>query len=255
MRHLGWLALVLLLTPLAWAVWVSFTPDEQLRPPLTAWSLRWYARFFGDPRWRDALQNSFVVAAGSTLVALLTGVPAALALERHTFPGRGLIARLLLLPICIPPLVLALGLLPTLYALGLWGTFLSLMLTHGLLGMPLVVLAGRASLAGVPVELEAAARGLGASPLQVLWRITLPLCLPGLLTGATLAFVVSLNDFFLALFLGTPETETLPRILWPELRYSLSPLVAVASVVTLLLTALVSLAAARLSRRRPPRSS
>jgi ABC-type spermidine/putrescine transport system permease subunit II len=208
MRRGGWLALVLLLTPLAWAVWVSFTPDEILRPPLTRWSGRWYARFLADPRWTAALGNS-----------------------------------------CVPPVVLGMGLLPTMHALGLWGSYLSLVLAHGLLGMPLVFLTVQASLKGVPAELEQAARGLGAGPLTTFWRVTLPLCLPGLLAGGGLAFVLSLNEFFLALFLATPETETLPRVIWPELRYSLSPLVAVASVFTLALTALACLLLAAVSSR------
>jgi ABC-type spermidine/putrescine transport system permease subunit II len=225
---------------------VSFTPDELLRPPVTNWSLRWYARFLRDTRWTDALLNSFLVGLGSAVVALAAGTPAALAVARHRLPER--VGRLLLLPLCVPPVVLGMGLLPTMHALALWGTRLSLVLAHGLLGMPLVFLAVQANLKGVPTELEAAARGLGASPRRVFFRVTLPLCRPGLLAGAVLSFVLSLNEFFLALFLATPETETLPRVIWPELRYSLSPLVAVASVFTLVLTGLACLLLVRLWR-------
>jgi ABC-type spermidine/putrescine transport system permease subunit II len=248
---LGWLALVVLLTPLFWAVWVSFTPDELLRPPVTRWSLRWYTRFLQDPRWTTALVNSLIVGLGSALVALAAGAPAALAVSRHAFRGRAALGRLILLPICVPPVVLGMGLLPTMHALGLWGGILSLVLAHGLLGMPLVFLAVQASLDGMPGDLEEAARGLGAGPLAVAWRVTLPLCRPGLMAGWVLSFVLSLNEFFLALFLATPETETLPRVIWPELRYSLSPLVAVASVLTLTLTASACLFVAGLSARRP----
>jgi ABC-type spermidine/putrescine transport system permease subunit II len=94
--------------------------------------------------------------------------------------------------------------------------------------------------------MEEAARGLGAGPARVLWRVTLPLCRPGLLAGAVLSFVLSLNEFFLALFLGAPRTETLPRAIWPELRYSLSPLVAVASVIALVVALAAALAGAAL---------
>lgn len=247
---LGWSLLALLLTPLAWAVWVSFTPDELLRPPLTHWSARWYARFLTDARWTSALFNSFLVGAGATLAAVLTGFPAALAVARYSFRGRSAVAALILLPICVPPLVLGMGLLPAMHALGLWGTYLSLILAHGLLGMPLVFLTARASLEAVPVELEQAARGLGASALAAFFRVTLPLSWPGLLAGAALAFVLSLNEFFLTLFLATPQTETLPRVIWPELRYSLSPLVAVASAFTLAVTAGLCLSLALVPRRQ-----
>lgn len=250
---LGWSGLALLLTPLLWAVWVSFTPDELLRPPVGRWSMRWYARFLQDGRWMGALANSMIVGLGGTALALATGFPVALATARYSFPGQGLLSRLVLLPICVPPVVLAMGLLPTMHALGLWGTYLSLILAHGLLGMPLVFLTVGANLNGIPGELEQAARGLGAGPLTVFFRITLPLCKPGLLAGAVLSFVLSLNEFFLALFLGAPETETLPKVIWPELRYSLSPLVAVGSVLTLGLTALACWAIAWLQSARPLR--
>jgi putative spermidine/putrescine transport system permease protein len=248
----GWLALALLLTPLLWAVWVSFTPDELLRPPVERWSLRWYARFLQDGRWMAALANSMIVGVSSTALALATGIPTALATARHSFRGNAILGRLVLLPICVPPVVLAMGLLPTMHALGLWGTYISLILAHGLLGMPLVFLTVGANLNGVPEELEQAARGLGAGPVIVLFRVTLPLCRPGLFAGAVLSFVLSLNEFFLALFLGTPETETLPRVIWPELRYSLSPLVAVGSVLTLGLTALACWPIAWLQSARLP---
>lgn len=233
---LGGLALGLLLTPLLWAAWVSFTPDELLRPPIERWSLRWYLLFFGDSRWVNSLFHSLLVALGSTCIALLTGSTAALAVSRDPSLRQRWLDRLILLPLCVPPVVLAMGLLPTMHLLGLWGSFSSLMLSHALLGMPLVFLAVRANLQSLPVELEQAARGLGAGPWLTFFRITLPLCRPGLLTGSLLCFVLSLNEFYLALFLGTPQTETLPRIIWPQLRYSLSPLVAVASMLTLLVT-------------------
>lgn len=69
-------------------------------------------------------------------------------------------------------------------------------------------------------------------------RVTLPLILPAVLSGAAMGFVLSLNEFMIALFLATPDTETLPKVIWPNLRYTLTPLVAAASCVTMLLTLL-----------------
>jgi ABC-type spermidine/putrescine transport system permease subunit II len=230
MRHLGWAALALLLVPPLWAVWVSFSPGELLRPPVERWSLRWHVTFFTDARWTAALFNSVVVAAGASLVAVLAGVPAALTRSAR-------LGRLVLLPLCVPPVVLGMGLLPTMHALGLYGTYLSLVLAHGLLGMPLVFLTTRAAHDAMPADVEEAARGLGASPWTVFRRVTLPLCGHGIAAGAVLAFVLSLNEFFLALFLASPDTETLPAVIWPRLRYTLSPLVAAASVYALAVTA------------------
>ena len=228
MRALGWLVVAGLLLPLVWAAWVSFAAGEVARPPIDEWSIRWHVRLWTDARWRTALVHSGLVALGAMAVALLTGVPAALA--RPTVLGR-----LILLPLAVPPLVLGVGLLPTMHLLGLHGTLVGLMLAQGLLGMPLVYLATRAALTAVPGEVLAAARGLGATPWQVWWRVTLPLTARGIAGGAALAFVVAFNDFFVALFVAGPDAETLPVLIWPALRYSVSPVVASASVWALAL--------------------
>ncbi|MFO0877763.1 MAG: ABC transporter permease [Gemmataceae bacterium] len=238
---LGWLGLLLLLLPVAWAVWVSFTPDELLRPSLSRASLRWYERFLAEPRWREALVRSLGIATASALLSLMLGTAAALAWREAGPRGRTWLGRLLLLPLLVPPLVLGIGLLPTMYLLGLEGSYPAVIFAHALLGTPLVFLTLRATLTERGREIEDAARGLGASPWQVFWRVTLPLARPGLAAGAGLSFVVSLNDFYLVLFVAGPETETLPRVIWPELRYSLSPRVAVGSVLTLLATLLALL--------------
>jgi ABC-type spermidine/putrescine transport system permease subunit II len=241
-RHLavilGWLTLVALLAPLAQACWLSFSPDEFLTPPTSEWSLRWYGEFFRSPRWTAALRESLAVGGLAVCASLATGLPLAYALARLHFRGKSLLLGAALLPLVVPPVLLGIGLLPTVQALGLWGTVASLALAHALYGMPLVCWLTRLALADVNPDIEAAARGLGAAPWKVTWRITLPLIAPAVLAGAVLAFVLSLNEFILSLFLGTPDTETLPRLVWPTLRYTLSPLVAVASCLTTLTTAL-----------------
>src|SRR5262249_56071212 len=115
---------------------------------------------------------------------------------------------------------------------GVGGTLAGLVLVHGLVGLPITYLIARSHLDQTSPDLEAAARGLGASETQVMWRVALPLLRPALLAGAAAAFAVSLNESMLTVFLATPSTETLPAVVWPELRYSPSPLVAVASCVS-----------------------
>jgi putative spermidine/putrescine transport system permease protein len=234
---LGWLSLLVLLAPLGYACWLSFTPDEFLTPPVRAWSSRWYGEFFRTPRWTAALRESLLVGGLAVAFALATGLPLAFALARLHFRGKSLVLGSILLPLVVPPVLLGIGLLPAVQALGLWGSTLSLAFAHALFGMPIVCWLTRAALIGVNPDLESAARGLGASTGKVLYRVTLPLIGPAVLAGSVMAFVLSLNEFVLSLFLATPETETLPRVLWPNLRYTLSPLVAVASSVTTLVTA------------------
>jgi ABC-type spermidine/putrescine transport system permease subunit II len=223
----GVLLLAALLAPPGYAVWVSFSPGELLEPPTGQWSLRWYREFANSPRWADALQNSLTVAALAALVATVAGTCAAVAVRRGPTVGA------VLLPLFVPGVVLGMGLLPTAHALGVWGTTLSLALAHGLVGLPVVYLVVRAALAEAGPDLEAAARGLGAGPVRAFLRVTLPAVRPAVLAGAALSFLLSLNEFTLALFLATPDTETLPVVVWPNLRYGLSPLVAVASCVSM----------------------
>jgi len=168
----------------------------------------------------------------------VAGVGLALVVARRRFPGRAVLARAALLPMFAPALALGMGLLPLIYFLGLWGSSLSLVLAHALNGTPVVFLLARAALEETGLDLEAAARGLGATPWAAFWRVTLPLIRPAVLAGAVVSFILSLNEFALALFLCTPDDETLPRVIWPSLRYSLSPLVAVASCVTMVVTLL-----------------
>lgn len=229
MRLLGWLGLAVLLAPPGYAVWVSFSPDSFLTPPTGRWSVRWYEAFADDRRWAGALARSLWVAGGAAGVALATGVPLAFAVARHRFGGRAVVVAGALLPGFVPPVVLGLGLLPPLYLVGLYGSPTGLVLAHGLLGLPVVFLVARAHLGQTPPDLEAAARGLGAGPWQVARRVTLPLLRPALLAGALAAFVTSLNEGMVSLFVAGEARPTLPVVVWNELRFNVTPKVAVAS--------------------------
>lgn len=227
----GLLALAGLLAPPAFVAWVSFSPDSFLTPPVEAWSFRWYTAFAADRRWLLALVRGLVVAVGAAGVAVAAGAPVAYAIARFCFRGRTLLAAAALAPACIPPAILGTGLLPLFLAAGLWGNPIGLMLAHGLLGVPVVTLIVAARLRQLPTDLEAAARGLGATPWQVACRVTLPLVRPALLAGGVASFALSLNEAMLTTFLATPTSETLPVVAFAELRHAASPMVAVASVV------------------------
>lgn len=228
--------LALLLWPILYAVWISFTPKEFLEPPLGEWSLRWYRRFWASPQWTAGLWNSLKVAGMTVLGSVLCGAGMALAVTRYHFRGKKLLSGAVLLPLFVPAVVLGMGLLPFVRALGLWGSRLSLAAAHCLWSLPVVFLVAKSALEELDPDLEKAARGLGAGPLATFWRVTLPLISPSVIVGALMAFILSLNEFIMALFLGTPSIETLPKVIWPNLRYTLSPLVAAASGVMMLFT-------------------
>lgn len=233
---LGSAAILLLLTPVLTAVWISFSPDSYLTPPVAHWSLRWYERFATDPRWLGALGASLAIAVGSSLLALLIATPAALSL-RHlkVAPRRGL-TLLLLLPALLPPTAIGCGLLPLFQRTGLWGTHVGLVLAHAAMALPIALLLIHSGVNDDLARLEATAAGLGARPPQIFWRITGPTLRPVFLAAGIVGFVLSLNDSLVTLFLVTPKTETLPALLWPQLRYAPTPLAAVASTATMALS-------------------
>ncbi len=250
-RLLGWVAVVVLLAPLAMSVWVSFTPDSLLTPPTGEWSLRWYAAFASDARWTAALGRSVVIAVVSAMLAMLAGGMLAYAVARQRFTGRSLLAAAAMLPAVVPPVVLGMGMLPLLFAARLYGSPLGIVLAHAALALPVVFTILRAHFERGG-EMEDAARGLGASAWQAFLRVTLPLALPSLAAAGLAAFVMSLNEAMVTVFLSTPATETLPAVVWPQLKDSASPLAAVASCASVA-TALLAVAAVTSAAPRPGR--
>jgi putative spermidine/putrescine transport system permease protein len=244
------LAVGLLLIPLCTSLLVSFSPSEYVALPTDDLSLRWYREFFGDPRWTVALANSLGVALLTMAISFPLGLLAALAFARHRGRGRGIVSALIVLPLFVPSVVLGIGSLAFHRAVGLWGTPISLAIAHSLWAVPLVFLVLRAALAGIDPALEEAAATQGASPARVLWHVTLPLVAPGVLVALLFAFIISVNEFIMALFLATPRTRTLPVVIWPQIRYLLTPVVAAASSVIIVLTVAVLAAAARLTNVR-----
>ncbi len=236
MRWLALMVLALLLLPLVFSILVSFTPSRYLELPRNDWTLDWYRQFFNGPVWTGALRNSLLIAAMTAIIAVPTAMATAMGLVRARFRGRATCENVLLLPMILPNVALAAGMLAAVRLTPLWGSHIGLALAHAVLAIPVAYLVLRALLRQVDPNLEAAARGLGASSWQAFRFVTLPLILPAVLAGTVFAAVISLNEVTLTLFLATRYTETLPRVIWPNLRFAITPLVAAASVVLLLFT-------------------
>ena len=243
---LGLVGVAVLLAPLAVSLLVAFTPEETIGLPTPGTlTLRWFEAFFSDAIWREGVRNSVMIGLMTTCIALITGTTAAYGFERHPVPHANALKLLLVAPLFVPPVVLGMHSLAWHQRLGLWGQPLSIAIAHALLTTPLVWLVMRGSLRQLDPTLEQAALGLGARPLAAFMRVTLPLAGPSLLVAAFLAFIVSINEFVLTQFLVTAHTQTLSTLIWPQLRYSLTPLVAAASSVLLVVTLLALAIAVR----------
>jgi ABC-type spermidine/putrescine transport system permease subunit II len=248
-RALAVLVLLAMLAPFICAVWMSFAPGELLEPPTSEWSLRWYRGFLASAKWTRALQTTVEVAALSVAGSLVGGLGLAVAVTRFRFRGRQTLSAAVLLPMFVPAVVLGLGLLPLVRLTGLSGTNVAVAAAHSLASLPVVFLLLRSALGQTDPDLEPAARGLGAGPWIAFRRVTLPLVLPAVIAGAVVAFILSVNEFTLAVFLTTPRTKTLPAALWPEARDKETPLLAAASCLTVLVSILAMWLVARLLRR------
>ncbi len=253
MMRLGWrlltalnlLTLAVLFLPLAISVLVSFSPSELIALP-DRLSMRWYREFFDDWQWIEALWNTLAVAALTIVISFPIGLLAALAYMRLAHRWRSALNVAILLPLFVPPVVIGLGALVFHRSIGIWGTHVSIALAHSLWAMPLVFIVLRTTLRGVDSSLEEAAAGLGASPVRVFFEITFPLIASGVAVGVLFAFIISVNEFIMALFLANSTTKTLPVVIWPKVRYLLTPIVAAASSLVIAITLVLLVVSARL---------
>lgn len=250
----GTLGLLFLALPVLTIVPLSFSSGSFLTYPLPGLSLRWYQDFLASPLWTGALRNSLLVGACTTVLATSIGTVAALGLNDGRLPFRGAVMALILSPMIVPVVVLGVGVSFLFSALGLANSFTGLVIAHTTLAVPFVVVTVSAALATLDPSLARAAASLGAPPLTVFRRITLPIVAPGLLSGAVFAFATSFDEVVMALFISGPAQMTLPKQMFLSIRETISPtLLAAAVLMTGFSTTL--LLGIELVRRRAARSS
>nr|WP_255599443.1 ABC transporter permease [Afifella sp. IM 167] len=197
--------------------------------------------------------RSLWLGTGVAAIAVLLGVPAAIAIDRMTPSWQKAALGVAVLPILLPPVVIAVAMYMTFTRLGLVGTPAGLVAGHLMLALPFVVLTSVAALRKLDPELTRAARSLGAGRTRILFTVTLPLIRPSILSGALLAFLTSFDELVIALFLGSPQLRTLPRRMWEGIRSEFDPTVAAASAMVVVATLLAALALqllAHAARRR-----
>jgi putative spermidine/putrescine transport system permease protein len=221
---------------------ISFSSATILFFPPPGYSLRWYVNFFHAPLWTAGIVTSLIVGAVAMGAATLLGTLIALGMVRGRLPGRGVINALVLSPVIFPSVIVALAVYIIALRLYLAGTILALVLAHTALAIPFVVVNVSASLRLMDQGLELAARSCGAGPIRTFLEITLPLIWPGVAAGALFAFITSWDEVVVSFFLATPLVQTLPVVIWQQIRQDIDPTVAAAaSIVTALSFCLLAL--------------
>lgn len=242
----------LIVVPLLVTLYVSVFREQIVIFPPRSDTLDWYRQIL--PQFGGALRTSFVLALAATALSLLVGVPAGVGLSRYRFAGRRAVGLLLLAPLTVPAIAIGLGIyvcavmVEDITGVAITGAIGLLIMAHLMITVPWVVRLCVASLVNLDPAAEEAAASLGARPLRVLWRVTLPGMREGILAAALFAFIISFESLEMTMFLIAPGMTTLPIAMLQYLEYHVDPLVAAAAVAQMAVVGLVLLVLERLVR-------
>ena len=253
--RIAWAGLVVLLLsfliiPIFIIVPISFGSERFLQFPPRSLTLDWYWEFFSDRDWRAATLFSLEVAVLTMVSAVLIGTLAAVAMVRGFTTGQRAVTVLTLTPIIVPNIVLGVALYLSFAPIGLTGTLSGFVIAHTALAVPFVVLTVSAALHRTDPALELAAINLGANKLTAFVLITLPLITPAVAIGAVFAFLVSFDEAILSFFLSGVSNKTLPRKLFENIDFDISPLIPAVATILMSISLLLMTGAQGLNRRK-----
>ena len=248
LRGLFGLVVVFLYAPIAILLLFSFNDSVLPSFPLSGFTLTWYRQFIHDPELISALETSAIVAALSSVGAVVLGTLAAIPLARRRFTGKAAVSALLLSPLVVPYVVLGISLLLLFHAVGVPRTIMTVVIGHIVISLPYTLLVLIPRLQQIDVGLEEAAYDLGANRLQTFRLIILPLILPALVSALLISFTTSFDEYAVASFV-VGSRATFPLYLYGALRFPsrLPEVLAVAVVV--MTVSLVVVVGAEVGRR------
>jgi putative spermidine/putrescine transport system permease protein len=231
-----------LVAPLIAILPLAFTDSVFLNYPIPHFSFRWFIELFTRDVWRRSIINSLIIGSATTVLATILGTFGALGLrgKRASFFFAA-IRTVFLLPMVVPAVVLGVGMQLMFARWGLANSYLGVIIAHTVVGVPFVVVNVLAVLQTIDARLEHAAASLGASPPITLWTVTLPLALPGIISGAVFAFATSLDEVVLTLFVAGPNQRTLARQMFSTIRENISPAIAAAAFAFIVGTIVLAL--------------
>ena len=227
--------------PIVILIALSFN-ENRIATIWTGFSIEWYWAVLNNADILRAARNSLVIAISAMLMATFAATLAALAMARGRFRGQGAINGLLSLPLMVPEIVTAVATLLFFVLIGLQLGLLTVIIAHTVFCIPFAYLPIRARLEGMDPRLAEAAMDLYADRWQTFRRVTLPLLWPGILSGAMLAFIISLDDFVMTYFVAGAGATTLPVYIFGMIRIGVTPEVnAVSALMLVISIAFVSL--------------
>lgn len=227
--------------PIMVLIGLSFNENE-LVTIWTGFSLDWYIKAFHNDDMIRAAKNSVLIAVVAATCSTALATLAAVRMARDRFRGQTAVNVMIALPLTVPEIVTAVATLMFFAMTGITQGLLTVMIAHTVFCIPFAYLPIRARLEGLDARLVEAAGDLYASPGVAFRRVTLPLIMPGILSGGVLAFIISLDDFITTFFVGGAGSTTLPIYIFGLIKVGVSPEVnAISSIMLIVSVAMVSL--------------
>lgn len=238
--------LFFLFAPIVVVIVFAFDAGGRGTLPFQGVTLRWFEEFFDNPVMVDAAVNSAIVAGAAMVGATLLGGLAAFALIRHRVRFGGAFTAAIVLPLVLPPLLLGIALLSFFNRVDVELSLWTVAVAHVLVTMPFVVLTISSRLAGLDPSLEEAAQTLGANRFQTFRHVTLPLIRSSMIGSALLVVALSLDEFIVTFF-TIGSGNTLPIVIWGQMRAGVSPVVNAVSTLMLVATLVLMVGARKLT--------
>jgi spermidine/putrescine transport system permease protein len=234
------IAIVFLFLPLLVLIIYSFNDSTSMY--WTKFSMRWYERLFASRELLRALTNSIIVALSSAITATVLGTVGAIGVNWYRFKMRSYVQTISFMPMILPEIIIGVSLAIFFAGIGIPLGLFTIFVAHTTFNLPFVFLMVMARLDEFDFSIIEAAQDLGASERQTMLRVTLPICMPGILSGFLVAITLSLEDFVITFFVAGPGSSTLPIFIYSAItrKGGITPLISALSVVMILGTVILS---------------
>jgi spermidine/putrescine transport system permease protein len=250
-----WTGLVFLFLYLPILVLVVYSFNEsRLNVVWEGFTLDWYGRLWDNTRIARALKNSLVVAGFTTVLSVVLGTVGAWLLHRYRYRFGSTLQTLIAVPMIMPEIVMGISLLILFTTAGLKLGFFTVIVAHTTFCFPFVLIAVQARLQGMDPALEEAALDLGATPVRAFFLVVVPYLRPAILSGALMAFTLSLDELIVTFFTASAQVATLPLLVFGMAKVGLNPMLNALSALFIVATVafvLFSEHLRRLGRRAP----
>jgi spermidine/putrescine transport system permease protein len=257
----SWTGVVMLFLYVPIAILVVFSFNKsRYSVNWTGFTFDWYHKMAADESLMEALRTSLVIAAITTVLSVILGTLGAWLLHRYRSPMPRVLATLIFIPMVIPEIIMGISLLIFFATVNRWGNWLleawhitdtaplglgmtTVIIAHTTFCFPFVLIAVQARLAGVDPSLEEAAMDLGATPVKAFMHVMVPYLLPAIISGALMAFTLSMDELIVTYFTASAGSQTLPIVIFGRLKTTFDPSLNAISTLFIIATAVLLVAA------------